>query len=548
MPPNKRRKVAATTIKRTSFVPAQQKGIQAFGKVTKAAGSVQAAVKKEHAEDEVVAATYTEKRSGGCSNSKKRKLVTVHGIEAQERSCPDEPVSVPCRSPEPTAPSSLPSDPASPPPKALPLNIPGQPATDTPTEGARGCLEILNLASSPPSPQEPALATQASNSPLSSPSSTTGNGAIGHASTELPDELLDLVDLNSSFLTALSLHYSHHGSWTPADLRLLTPSVERSWGKRKVMTEDIRRILGLMEDKSSVSGNKRSNPKPTGTLDLSDYGHGKLCIEISGASANRGLMARPLDEKALNATLLRNLIATYRAWVKKIPTGSSDTANFISTLPLACLHTCPSLHSLSPLLTKGQRRLTDLKAGAILTKKDVLNFHAPSRTNPSTSDKDTTTANTGPARNPCTQARKSSLQDRIRAKELHQSTLPAPPSRASLDRKAALQRLEEVVPVLNILSTSTGASSASLSAAARPATEGKKVSFNLPTLVQTLQNSLRNPISKAEAELCVVLLAEEVVPEWVRLVRCGKVLGVVVSAGSGAGMGEVRERVRGLLG
>jgi len=31
-------------------------------------------------------------------------------------------------------------------------------------------------------------------------------------------------------------------------------------------------------------------------------------------------------------------------------------------------------------------------------------------------------------------------------------------------------------------------------------------------------------------------------------VRCGKVVGVVVSAGKGLGMGEVRGRVSGLLG
>lgn len=106
-----------------------------------------------------------------------------------------------------------------------------------------------------------------------------------------------------------------------------------------------------------------------------------------------------------------------------------------------------------------------------------------------------------------------------------------------------------MVPVLNILSTSaTSSSSSSLSASANPATEGKKLSFTLPALVQTLQNSLRNPISKAEAELCVVLLAGEVAPEWVRVVRCGKVVGVVVSAGKGLGMGEVRGRVSGLLG
>jgi hypothetical protein len=544
MPPNKKCKITATTTKRTSFVPAQQKSIQAFGKVTKAARSVQYAVKKEHSEDEVATATYAEERSAGCSNGKKRKLVAVHEIEVQERSCLHVPISAPCRGASPILRSSLQSDRESPSSKALLQNLPGLPSTDTPTKGAQGCLGILNLASSPPSTQESVLSAHASISPLSSQSSTIGNNAIGHASTDLPNELLDLVDLTSSFLTALSLHYAHHGSWTPVDLRILTPSIERSWGKRKVTTEDVRRILGLMDDTSTSSGHKCSNPQPTSTLKLSDYGHGKLCIEISGASANRGFMARPLDEKALNAIFLRNLTVSYKSWANKDAPGTSSITDFIGTLSPAPLHTCPSLHSLSPL-TKGQRRLTDLKAGAVRTKKDILNFQGPSR--PHLSTPDTTTSNR--PKTPCTQTRKSSLRDRIRAKEFHQSTLPAPPSRASLDRTAALQRLEEVVPVLNILSTSANSSSySSLSASASPVSEGKKLSFTLPALVQTLQNSLRNPISKAEAELCVVLLAGEVAPEWVRVVRCGKVVGVVVSAGKGLGMGEVRGRVSGLLG
>lgn len=542
MPPNKKRKVTATTPKRTSFVPAQQKSIQAFGKVTKAARKIPYTATKEHCEDEVAIATYAEERSAGCSNGKKRKLVGFRENELQEQSCPNVPVPELCHSSDSVIRSSLPSNRESPPRSAPPLKILGLPSRDTPTKGARGCLEILNLASSPPSTQDSALSAQASTSPLSLRSSTIGNGAIGHASTELPDELLDLVDLTSSFLTALSLHYAHHGSWTPADLRILTPSVERSWGKRKVTTEDIRRILGLMETRSPPAEDRGTTPRTTSTLKLSDYGHGKLCIEISGASTNRGFMARPLDEKALNAIFLRNLTASHRSWTNENPTGTSNINEFISTLSFSPVHTCPSLHSLSPLLAKGQRRLTDLKAGAILTKKDVLNFHAPSHPNISTPDTDTTTARTKP---PCTQTRKSSLLDRIRAKELLQSTLPAPPSRESLDRKAALQRLEEVVPVLKILSTSTTSSSSSLSASASTAAEGKKLSFTLPTLVQTLQNSLRNPISKAEADLCVVLLAEEVAPEWVRLVRCGKVVGVVISAG--LGVGEVRGRVKGLM-
>lgn len=66
-------------------------------------------------------------------------------------------------------------------------------------------------------------------------------------------------------------------------------------------------------------------------------------------------------------------------------------------------------------------------------------------------------------------------------------------------------------------------------------------SFTMPTLVQHLQMSLRNPIGKEEAVGCVRLLTE-VAPEWVG-VRCvGKMVGVTVR-GAGVGREEMGRRV-----
>jgi hypothetical protein len=50
----------------------------------------------------------------------------------------------------------------------------------------------------------------------------------------------------------------------------------------------------------------------------------------------------------------------------------------------------------------------------------------------------------------------------------------------------------------------------------------------MPALVLHLQHSLRNPISKEEAERCVMLLAEKVERDWVRVVQIGRVKAVVL--------------------
>lgn len=55
---------------------------------------------------------------------------------------------------------------------------------------------------------------------------------------QLPAELLNLLALHSSFLTALSLHYAHNGTSTPADLRDLTASITLVWKQRQVTYDD----------------------------------------------------------------------------------------------------------------------------------------------------------------------------------------------------------------------------------------------------------------------------------------------------------------------
>ncbi|MCJ1362810.1 hypothetical protein MMC16_001916 [Acarospora aff. strigata] len=533
MPPVKRRKLTATTSKHSSFVPAQRKGIQAFGKVTKAVRPTDNAAKKEQ-RDAVVSINHTvEEQTAGCTNSKKRKLITVHEIQLEEQPRPSVTNSV-----QYSSSSSIVQLSASPdtntPPEDLPTKLAPPSSSDIPTKGATAYLETLGLES----PRNPCNSSLLSIKPSSHPSiersSLESNDPPDYCPHVLPEELLDLVNLNSAFLTALSLHYAHHGCFTPADLRLLTPSIERAWGKRKVSVEDIRRTLGLLKTGSSLE-HKGSQTKAASVLKLSDYGNGRLCIEVTGLSTQDGFMARPIDESSLNYIFLRNLRLSWRTWVNNPLHHKSKSSAYIAGLPLPPVNPCSSLHKISPLLLKGQRRLEDLKAGTIcVTERDPLT--------PFSTDNEHHRQKA-----PGTGSRKTSLLNRIKAKEFHQSTLPAPPSQASVGRKSALQRLDEVVPVLNILTNNSGDNLPACDLTRPVSATEQKITITLPTLVQTLQNSLRNPISKAEGELCVALLAEEVAPEWVQLVRLGKVVGVVVNRGMRLGTGEMRSRLAALL-
>lgn len=69
-------------------------------------------------------------------------------------------------------------------------------------------------------------------------------------------------------------------------------------------------------------------------------------------------------------------------------------------------------------------------------------------------------------------------------------------------------------------------------------------SFTMPTVVQHLQMSLRNPISREEAERCVGLLADEIAPGWVGIREVGKLKGVTVRRVKGLGREEISEKIR----
>lgn len=425
-------------------------------------------------------------------------------------------------------------------------------------KAGRACLESLPLVPSSPSDLNVISSTpsEASGTPPSSPpSSKSLSPHSRHTSDsplQVPDELQDLIDLHSSFLTALSLHYAHNGSLAPVDLCTIRSGIERSWRRRRVSNDDVRRILGIGKD-ISANGDQDEWPSRPGVLSLSDYGGGKICIEMNAHSQPQGSQRRPLAEEALHSRFAQDLFRRWDTYCDSCGTFPIAGA-FMMQLPLAPVILCASVAKISPFLAKGQQRLEDLKSGAIRAQR-----------NSSTLITSCSAADGSLTPKPAT-SRNSSLLSRIRAKQLHQSTLAPPPDQATLLRTSALHRLQEIIPVLEILTTSASrslstpsipshASAPSSSPPAQASSHPDKVpllqsgtcSFTMATLVQHLQMSLRNPIAKEEAIRCVRLLADEVVPEWIGVRQVGKLVGVTVRKGRRVGREEVKRRVEGLL-
>jgi len=509
----------------------QQRGIQAFGRISKAQSDVQILGKRKAIEFESKAHELCE-----CSKKRRHDSIEVAASSTSSRDTPELPTEAAQNSGDDhIATSNFQADPCPPTAKVRPVKqaTPRKAArlqvgpTETPTKSARSILECFSLRSSSPSTRSSSPPPSRLSSPPTSPATTRSSSPNCGGEEKLPEELRDLIDLHSSFLSALSLHYAHHGCLTPVDLRVLNGSVSAIWRKRSVQVDDTRRILAIAQCAQS------SHTAPTSgtrTLALVDYGRGKICLELAEAINNPSIHKRPIHEEKLHTLFTDNL---EQQWQKYLTSNgpSVSVEIFIATLPLLPITACDSLSKLAPLLAKGQRRLEDLKAGAIKAQK-------------ASSVSDPSIARDAPNPRPKLAASRSdSLLSRIRAKELIQSALPPPPSPAVLARKSALQRIEEVVPVLELL---TAGCSERLGGSEKPKQQTQVQSFTMPTLVQHLQMSFWNPISKEDAVRCVRLLAE-MVPEWVGLLELGKCVGVTVRRGKAVGREEIRSRVEEML-
>ena len=489
---NKRRKLS-TAPRIASSSASQTRGIDAFTKVSKGSSIPKSIIDKVNHID-AIATTPLRIHS---TAERKRRLDDSDEESAAEEASSFLSAAIKDRIVKPLAPrrantlSRVPQTPRKP-----ILNGQSPPSINTPTKGARSLLDRLFLSNQTPT-----------RSPIKNQSSildSSNTYTSPPQPQDLPTELLDLINLHAAFLTALSIHYAHNGTHSPADLRNLCPDVARAWGKRGVTLQDIRRTIGVLN--SNIPEGR--NDYRISQLSLSNYGHGKICIEMKIMASKPGRIARPVNENILNEIFVKGL---KKSWEDR-DGMDTDVAEFIGGLPLEPITMCSSVLNMSPLLAKGQRRLEDLRAG-ITIKKEEEKKKAQE------------------AEIVYKSGAKPSLLERLRAKQQLQSSLPPPPSKEELARKAALQRIDEVAAVLTHLSTSSSVGQ-------------QRISFTLPALLGKLRDSFQTPMSKEEGETCVRLLASEIAPEWVQIVKMGKVDALVVNRDERLGESDLQERVK----
>ena len=250
-------------------------------------------------------------------------------------------------------------------------------------------------------------------------------------------------------------------------------------------------------------------------LELVDYGQSKICIDRLLAAGARHSHISQFPSEQLQTSFEENLGLAWSIWPDK-----EDTRLFIDSLPLQSITVSPSIKKSAPMLAKGQRRLTDFRTRLEKGMKQQDSVES-----------------VGATIEKPTLDRSKSLLQRIKLKAITNNAQPATATAAQADRRMALNRLDEIIATLDMLSTSKPLSISSSSSTTMTKLVGSKISapargktsFSLAQLVQTIQQSLKNPISKQEIEACFRLLAQEVAPKWVEMYSIGKITGVVLN-------------------
>jgi hypothetical protein len=288
------------------------------------------------------------------------------------------------------------------------------------------------------------------------------------------------------------------------DVRTLLPIITGHWKKRNVTLVDLQRLLTIESRAASI-------------FILEDFGRaGIQVVRTQTRASTTKRLNTYIDEVELSAVFGDVLAKEWRQF--EVSTGKENLNGkaFLAQIPLLPITLNESAQKAAPLFSRGQQRLADLRAGPTTT--------------PSPAAEITPQAATGAASTTNgTQQRGTALLDRILAKQTLLASLPSGPSKAALERRAALHRIEDVSRVLTLLAS---------------ANKGGRCSLSFSAATSQIQQSLRNPINAVEVEMCLDLMASEITPGFVRIVRTADVAGVVVARNASVGVAELRARVQ----
>ncbi|KAM4066092.1 DNA mismatch repair protein [Hirsutella rhossiliensis] len=266
---------------------------------------------------------------------------------------------------------------------------------------------------------------------------------------------------------------------------------------------------------SRARGAYSAKPDAPSTFIISDYGRGKVCIELEP-----GHDGTPINEERLIRQFRQNIDAfcAERAMDDMADVGVTLESLSLDDLPKAAITDMGAGTKASPMIVKGQQALSELKSGREAKQQDKESRKQAVINNPMLNPDGT----------------KMSLLDRLRLKQLAKANEPLAPAGPELQRRAALNRVVDVAATISMLSLSNPLSL-------------PRQAFTMMAISEKLRDSLRMPLSKEEGMACVRLIATEVAPEWLRVVTIGGRENVVVQRNGQPVDRVIQERVQKLL-
>ncbi|QIW95215.1 hypothetical protein AMS68_000733 [Peltaster fructicola] len=330
----------------------------------------------------------------------------------------------------------------------------------------------------------------ASNTAYDTPPATPESVKLDFADV-LPTQLTELVTLFAAFLSAVNGQTALNGASFRISMQELLTTTTKIWRLRAVSTKDIRRLLAVLQDID------------VGWV-VEDYGR-------AGLSLTKRLTATKstsiLDTIKLKRAFENELRRQWGHW-QESHEQQVDIGAFIEQMPLLDVAKSDAVDKTASLYSRGKDRLESLRQSQAAMKS---------------AESDTKTASVKPTP---VHARGTNLLDRILAKQAAAASMPAGPTKEQLERRSCLQRVEEVARVLEILSAGRA-----------------RASFSMPSIVQQLQQSLRSPMSRIEAERCLSLIAAEIMPQFVSIIVSGTVNGIVITRSGKLGLADLKQRL-----
>jgi hypothetical protein len=325
---------------------------------------------------------------------------------------------------------------------------------------------------------------------------------------QLPTELLDLLNLQKAILKTVVLQLTHQtSSAVPIDIATIIPQVTRAWGKRKATIDDIRRCIAIQDSKSN--GDALRSP-----FTVTDFGRGRLCLELIDPTGG------VIDENKLCKRFEENLHAMCadRAVDEMSDLDISFESLSFTELPKSEITRRHCADMLNPALEKGARALTELKQGLAAKQQErEAKVNAPK-----------------PSILGAFADKKVSLLDRLRAKEAARALVELP-SGPEMARRRALERVSEIASIVGMLANASNPSGLPV------------LSFTMAILQQKIKDSLRTPMPTEEGIDTIKIIANEVAPQWLRVVSMAGKEHVVIQTRNKPYDSVLAQRVKALV-